>query len=171
MGWISRWQSLDGLSFSLYSTLCPCISFLQEEFWINIFEVGVWPHFLNWRPCLSTRYGLYRFPSLLCWVFWLMTSCGVLGTSWVPGIWDFLVATQLPLPALLHTNFHIPGPLYFFPILVVPPKGGSHWKIGNWGMHWLYKSPWSNTRQKNQWKDWGLSLAPDLRVQCLIGKV
>ena len=28
MGWIPRWGSLDGLSFSLCSTLCPCISFI-----------------------------------------------------------------------------------------------------------------------------------------------
>jgi hypothetical protein len=37
-------QSLYGLSFSFCSTLCPYISFLQEEFWINIFEVDRWPH-------------------------------------------------------------------------------------------------------------------------------
>ena len=45
MGWIPWWgQSLDGLSFSLCSTLCLCTSFWQEEFWINIFDVGGWPH-------------------------------------------------------------------------------------------------------------------------------
>ena len=37
-------QSLDGLSFSLFFTLCHCISFRQEQFWVNIFEMGVWPH-------------------------------------------------------------------------------------------------------------------------------
>jgi hypothetical protein len=38
-------QSLDGLSFfSLCSTLCPCISFRQEQFWVNIFEIGGWSH-------------------------------------------------------------------------------------------------------------------------------
>ena len=37
-------QSLDVLSFSLYSIPCPCISFRQEQFWVNIFEMGEWPH-------------------------------------------------------------------------------------------------------------------------------
>jgi hypothetical protein len=41
-------QSLDGLSFSFCSALCPCISFWQEEFWTNIFELGVWPHPSTW---------------------------------------------------------------------------------------------------------------------------
>jgi hypothetical protein len=27
---------MDGLSFSLCSTLCPCISFRQEQFWVKI---------------------------------------------------------------------------------------------------------------------------------------
>jgi hypothetical protein len=34
-------QSLDGLSFSLCSILCPCISFRQEHFWITIFDPSV----------------------------------------------------------------------------------------------------------------------------------
>ena len=29
-------QSLDSLSFILCSTLCPCISFRQEQFWVKI---------------------------------------------------------------------------------------------------------------------------------------
>jgi hypothetical protein len=36
-------QSLDGLSFSLCSALCPCISFRQEQFWVKILEMGGWP--------------------------------------------------------------------------------------------------------------------------------
>ena len=31
-------QSLDGLSFSLCSTLCPCISFRQEQFWVKFLK-------------------------------------------------------------------------------------------------------------------------------------
>jgi hypothetical protein len=49
-------QSLDGLSYSLCSILCPCISFRQEQFWVNIFEMGGWPH-----PSTGDRYGLCRF--------------------------------------------------------------------------------------------------------------
>jgi hypothetical protein len=37
-------QSLDGLSFSLCSTLCPCISFRQEQSLVKILEMGGWPH-------------------------------------------------------------------------------------------------------------------------------
>jgi hypothetical protein len=45
MGWISRWGGLwDGLSFSLCSNFCPCVSFRQEQFWIKDFERGEWPH-------------------------------------------------------------------------------------------------------------------------------
>ena len=32
-------QSLDGLSFSLYSNLCLCLSFAQEHFWVKNFEL------------------------------------------------------------------------------------------------------------------------------------
>ena len=35
-------QSLDGLSLSLCSTLCPCISFRQENFWVKMFDMGGW---------------------------------------------------------------------------------------------------------------------------------
>jgi hypothetical protein len=38
-------QSLDDLSFSLFSTPCLCISFIQEQFWVKILEMGGWPHF------------------------------------------------------------------------------------------------------------------------------
>ena len=37
-------QSLDSLSFILCSTLCPCISFRQEQLWVKILEMGGWPH-------------------------------------------------------------------------------------------------------------------------------
>ena len=37
-------QSLDGLSFSLCSTLSPCISFRQNQFWVKNFEMGGWPY-------------------------------------------------------------------------------------------------------------------------------
>jgi hypothetical protein len=33
---------LDGISFSLCSTLCPCISSRQAQFWVNIFEMFGW---------------------------------------------------------------------------------------------------------------------------------
>ena len=33
-----------GLSFSLCSTFCPCISFRQGQFWVKIYEMGGCPH-------------------------------------------------------------------------------------------------------------------------------
>jgi hypothetical protein len=54
-------QSLDGLSFSLCSTLYPSISFRQEQFWVKILEVGGWPHSSTGGPCLTSGYGLNRF--------------------------------------------------------------------------------------------------------------
>jgi hypothetical protein len=37
-------QSLDSLSFSLCTTLCSCIFFRQEQFWVKFFEMGGCPH-------------------------------------------------------------------------------------------------------------------------------
>ena len=37
-------QSLNGLSFSLCSTLCPSIPFRQEPFWVKNLEISGWPH-------------------------------------------------------------------------------------------------------------------------------
>jgi hypothetical protein len=56
-------QSLEGLSFSLSFTLCPCISFRQEQFWDKILEMGAWPHTSNGGggACLTSLYGLNRF--------------------------------------------------------------------------------------------------------------
>ena len=35
---------MDGLSFSLCSSVSPCIFFRQEKFCVKIFEIGAWPH-------------------------------------------------------------------------------------------------------------------------------
>ena len=37
-------HSLNGLSFSLCSNSCPCISFKQDQFWVKIFEMVGWHH-------------------------------------------------------------------------------------------------------------------------------
>ena len=81
-------QSLFGLSFRLCSTLCPCISFRQDKFWVKFFrwvgspipQLGAIPNLWIWS---------LQVLSPLFWVFRLISSCWVLGTSWVPGIWDF----------------------------------------------------------------------------------
>jgi hypothetical protein len=37
-------QSLDGLSFNLCSTFCPCVFFRQEKFGLRDYEMSGWPH-------------------------------------------------------------------------------------------------------------------------------
>jgi len=46
--------SLNGLSFSIYYTLCHHIAFRQEQFCVDIFEIGGgwWSHFLGAVPNL-----------------------------------------------------------------------------------------------------------------------
>jgi hypothetical protein len=87
-------QSLDGLSFNLCSALCSCISFRQEQFWVEI------PPSLNWGWCLT---------SLLFWGHF--SKCH---SSCFPSFWYFLV----PHPPLLHTSVQFPDLLSFFPSLI-----------------------------------------------------
>jgi hypothetical protein len=79
--------ALDGLSLSLCSTLCPCISFRQEQLWVKILEMGGWPHPSTGEPCLTSGYGLNRFS--LPFVFQLMSSL------WGP--WRLLISWHLGL--------------------------------------------------------------------------
>ena len=58
-------QSLDGLSFSLWSTLCPCNTYRQDQFWVKFFEKDGWPN-------LSVQ--TLQVLSPLCWVFQLIRS-------------------------------------------------------------------------------------------------
>ena len=70
-------QFLDDLSFSLCSTLCPCISFRQEQFWVNILRMRSGP-----IPQLGAMPNLWiclHSFSPLCCVFMLMSSLLVLG--------------------------------------------------------------------------------------------
>ena len=53
--------------------------------------------------------------SSLCWVFWLISSLLGSGSSWVLGIWDFLVVTPSSHSPLLYTSVQIPDPMYFSP--------------------------------------------------------
>ena len=81
-------QSLDGLSFSLGSTICLCISFRQEQIWIKILrtvdgpicQLGTVPNLWIW--------SLEVLPPF-CWVFQLMSSLlgpGSLLLSWNLGL-------------------------------------------------------------------------------------
>jgi hypothetical protein len=63
------WQSLDGLFFSLCSTLCLCISFRLEQFWVKILKMGGWFYFSTEGQCLISGYGLNRFSLLFVGYF------------------------------------------------------------------------------------------------------
>ena len=58
-------KSLDGLSFSVCSSLCPCILFRQEKVCFRIFEMGPMPKV--WKKSLQLL-------SPLRWVFQIMSS-------------------------------------------------------------------------------------------------
>ena len=108
-------QSLDGLSFSLYSTLCPCISFRQEQFWVKnlksvrgpITQLGAVPNLWIWS---------LQIPSPLCWIFQLMSSLlspGSLLLSWHLGL--SVGYPQFPIP-------HCYTPLFNFLTLCTSPQ-------------------------------------------------
>jgi hypothetical protein len=80
----------------------------------------------NWRPCLTSGYGLYRLSPPLCWAFQLTHPCWVLGDSCFPGICDLLVATpSSPFP-LLYTCDQIPDPLYIILLPHIPDLPPPH---------------------------------------------
>ena len=68
-------QPLDGLSFSLCSTFCLCISFRQEQFWVNILEMGGWvapslnwgamPNLWIWSRQVLLREGIFNSTNVL----------------------------------------------------------------------------------------------------------
>ena len=95
-------QSLDGLSFSICSTLCSCISFRQEQFWVKNFEMGGWPHPSTECHVFSLDMSFQvLFP--FCWVFQLMLS------SLSPGnlllLWHLELSNgypHLPIPSTSH---------------------------------------------------------------------
>jgi hypothetical protein len=106
-------QTLDGLSFRLCSTLCPCISFRQEQFWVKIFgngwvapslKQGAMPNLWIWSQQVLLP---------LCGVFQLMSSPWgprSLLLSWHLGLSGCY--PQFPTPPFLHTTVQFPDPLY-----------------------------------------------------------
>jgi hypothetical protein len=54
-------QSLDGVSFSLFSTLCPCISFREEQSGLKVLR-WVWGHIpQSGAVAPMNKYGFSRF--------------------------------------------------------------------------------------------------------------
>jgi len=110
MGWILRWGSLWMTFPSVFGPFFfPTIHFGQRNLGL-IFSKFVCAPFPQLGDISIHWIWSVHLLSLLCWVFQLKSSWWVLGTSWVPGIWDFLVATPVhPIP-LLHTYFQFPDP-------------------------------------------------------------
>ena len=98
-------QAQDGLSFSLCSTLCPHISFRQEQFWVKIFGDGWMVPFLNqWAmPNLWVSTGS---PSPL----WGISSNIIPVGSWEALAFlasgTFWLLLPVPHPLSLHTSLY-----------------------------------------------------------------
>ena len=106
-------QSLDGLSFSLYSTLCFFISFRQEPFWIKFLRFIGDP-----IPQLEavTVHWIWSLQVLspLCWTFRLTSS--LLGSGNILSPWHLKLSSdysQFLIPPRLHTSFQFSDPLSF----------------------------------------------------------
>jgi hypothetical protein len=60
MGWVSCWASYWLAIPSVSASLCPCISFKQDKFWVKSFMDG-WCLSHHWGSCLATGGGLFRY--------------------------------------------------------------------------------------------------------------
>lgn len=75
-GWVPKWGNLQiafpSVSAPFFGT---CISFRQEQFWVQIFEMSGWPHPSTGVGGISIycRWPLQVLPAP-CWAFWLMSS-------------------------------------------------------------------------------------------------
>ena len=119
-------QSLDGLSFSLCSTLCSCISFRQKQFCVESLEMGGWPLPSTRRTWLTSGYALHRFSFPICGIFQIMSS------PW--GLGRLLISChlgisggyhQFPIPVQYSDALYISSHTLFFPYLpplLFPPK-------------------------------------------------
>ena len=57
VGTVTEWPFFE----SLLHFFCPCISFGQEQFWVNNIKDGWWPHPSTWGSCLFAGGELFRF--------------------------------------------------------------------------------------------------------------
>jgi hypothetical protein len=105
-------QSLYGLSFSLCSTFCPCISFIQEQFWVKILMMGGWHHPSTGGPCLTSGYGPDRFSLLFVGYFSYCLPQELLGDSCFLASRTFWLLPPVPHPPLLHTSVQFPDHLH-----------------------------------------------------------
>jgi hypothetical protein len=104
-------QSLDGISICLCLTRGLCNSFRQEQFWVKILEVSVWPHpstnglaepldmVSTGSPCLLDISANHI--SVGSW-----ENLAFLASE------TFCRLPPVPHPLLLHTSIQFPEPLY-----------------------------------------------------------
>ena len=108
VGWI-----LDGLSFSLCSIFCPCISSRQKQFQVKIFEMGGWAH-----PSTRGYAHLLEVVSSGSISSLLGISANIFAVgSWEPSFpWNLGLSSGSSNLPLLHISIHFPGPLDFSPL-------------------------------------------------------
>jgi len=118
-GRISGWPFLQSLS-----TLCPCISFRQEEFWVKVLRWVDGP--IPQCGAIVTNLWIWSLQVLspLCSVFLLMSSQLNSGSSWLS--WHLGVTsgyTSSPFPTVTHfcsISWHSVHLLGLFPHLILP---------------------------------------------------
>ena len=106
-------QSLDALSFSLCSIFIPVLPLDINNFVSRILKMGGWPHASNGdHVYLLDMVSLGSISPLVG----LLAKVILIGTSHIPGVWDFLEVPLSPHPTLLHISIHSAGLLGFFPV-------------------------------------------------------
>jgi hypothetical protein len=106
-------QSLDDLCFNLCSTLCPHISFRQEQFWVKNLEMSVWHHplvdDLDYTLDMVSTGSPFHLLGLSANLFpigsWESLAFLAFGTCW----W---LPTPIHQAPLLHNSVQIPDYLY-----------------------------------------------------------
>jgi hypothetical protein len=118
---------LDGLSFSLCSTLCPCISFNQDQFWLKFWRQVGGP--IPQRGGGGIGEGIPNPWILSPQVLWGISANVIPMGSWEALAFlasgTFWLLPSVTHPPLLHTSVQFPDPLsvhllHFFPYLILP---------------------------------------------------
>jgi hypothetical protein len=55
-----KWTNEPKMEFLLH--FCPWSSFIQEQFWVRVFDCGITTPPFHLMPCFSNGGGLYKFP-------------------------------------------------------------------------------------------------------------
>ena len=152
-------SSLNGLSFSFCSTLCPCVSFTQEQFWVKILEMGGWPHLSAWMDMVlpgsfsplwgisANVWGPGRL--LLSWHLGLSGCCPLFSIPhcYTP-LFNFLILCTAPpsppkpnsvsLSSLLLSSSQVPPTLIILFPLLSSTEASTLWSFFLFLVHELY---------------------------------